>query len=213
MNITRKLIAGALVTATAVSGANSIAGAIRSDREAEITVWVPRSGDVAGVGNKAFFIDMSVRYKHSDLLGAGFTSPQLTGPGAHQNLPPFPKPGTIGHDESIPNLVVLLNGTTVGAKQGQNLAGLFNLTGVTNREDDEVELWDTWIVGAPAFGSGRSTLRVAVVDDLNHNGILDDAPDTVPDSDGDGDVDSKDLEALGLASGVREVSFTINPDG
>jgi hypothetical protein len=146
-----------------------------------------------------------------DLLGAGFTSPQLTGPGAHQNLPPFPKPATIGHDESVPNLVVLMNGTTVGARQGQNLAGLFNVTGVTNREDDEVELWDTWMIAAPAFGTGHTTLRVAVVDDLDHNGILDDAPDTVPDSNGDGNVDRKDLEALGLASSVREVSFTINP--
>ena len=89
MNMTRKLIASALVTATAVGGAHSIVGASRSDREAEIRVWVPRSGDVAGVGNKAFFVDMSIRYKHSDLLGAGFTSPQLTGPGAHQNLPPM----------------------------------------------------------------------------------------------------------------------------
>ena len=164
-----------------------MAGARGSNREAEIKVWVPRSGDVAGVGNKAFFVDMSIRYKHSDLLGAGFTSPQLTGPGAHQNLPPFPKPATIGHDESVPNLVVLLDGTTVGARQGQNLAGLFKLTGVTNREDDEVELWDTWMIAAPAFGTGRTTLRVAVVDDLNHNGILDDAPDTVADSNSDGD--------------------------
>jgi hypothetical protein len=212
MNITRKLIAGALVTATVVGGGASIAGAKGSNREADIKIWVPRSGDVAGVANKAFFVDMSIRYKHSDLLGAGFSSPQLTGPGAHQNLPPFPKPSTIGADESIPNLVVLLDGTIVGAKQGQNVAGLFELTGVTNRKGDEVELWDTWIIGAPNFGTGRSTLRVAVVDDLDHNGVLDDAPDTVADSDGDGDVDKTDLEALGLASGVREVSFTINPN-
>jgi hypothetical protein len=58
MNITRKLIAGAMVTASAVGGVHSIAGASRSDREAEIKVWVPRSGDVAGVGNRAFFVDM-----------------------------------------------------------------------------------------------------------------------------------------------------------
>jgi hypothetical protein len=212
MNTIGKLIAGAIVAAAGIGGGTSMARASGSDREAEIKVWVPRSGDVAGVGNKAFFVDMSIRYKHSDLLGAGFTSPQLTGPGAHQNLPPFPKPATIGHDESIPNLVVLLDGTIVGARQGQNLAGLFELTGVTNREDDEVELWDTWIVGAPNFGTGTSTLRVAVVDDLNHNGILDDAPDTVADSDHDGDVDSADLQALGLASGVRQVEFTINPN-
>ena len=49
MNITRKLIAAALVTATVVGGANSIAGASRSNREADIKVWVPRQGDVAGV--------------------------------------------------------------------------------------------------------------------------------------------------------------------
>ena len=212
MNITRKLIAGAVLSATAVGGAHTVVRASDSDREAEIRVWVPRSGDVAGVGGKAFFVDMSIRYEHSDLLGAGFTSPQLTGPGAHQNLPPFPKPATIGHDESVPNLVVLMDGTTVGAKQGQNLAGLFNLTGVTNRKNDEVELWDTWMIAAPAFGTGRTTLRVAVVDDLNHNGILDDAPDTVSDSDGNGRIDSEDLEALGLASGVRQVTFTINPN-
>ena len=212
MNITRKLIAAAVVTATAMGGVHSMVRADGSDREAKIRVWVPRSGDVAGVGNKAFFVDMSIRYEHSDLLGAGFTSPQLTGPGAHQNIPPFPKPATIGHDESVPNLVVLLDGTTVGAKQGQNLAGLFNLTGVTNREGDEVELWDTWMIAAPAFGTGRTTLRVAVVDDLNHNGILDDAPDVVTDSNGDGVINSTDLQALGLASEVREVSFTINPN-
>jgi len=67
-------------------------------------------------------------------------------------------------------------------------------------------------VGAPNFGSGKATLRVAVVDDLNHNGILDDAPDTVPDANGDGRVDTSDLEALGLASSVRQVDFTINPN-
>ena len=51
-----------------------------------------------------------------------------------------------------------------------------------------------------------------MVDDLDHNGILDDAPDTVADSNVDGNIDNKDLEALGLASGVREVTFTINPN-
>ena len=38
------------------------------------------------------------------------------------------------------------------------------------------------------------------------------APDTVADSDHDGDVDSADLQALGLASEVRQVTFTINPN-
>src|SRR3954469_14808164 len=58
MNTTRKLIAGAIVAAAAIGGGTSMARASGSDREAEIKVWVPRSGDVAGVGNKAFFVDM-----------------------------------------------------------------------------------------------------------------------------------------------------------
>ena len=32
------------------------------------------------------------------------------------------------------------------------------------------------------------------------------------DADHDGDVDRTDLEAIGLASGVREVTFSINPN-
>jgi len=43
-------------------------------------------------------------------------------------------------------------GNHSGAGSGQNLANLFNLTGVTDMSDNETELWDTWIVGAPNFG-------------------------------------------------------------
>ena len=73
-------------------------------------------------------------------------------------------------------------------------------------------MWDTWIVGAPNFGvNTESTIYVAVVDDLNGNGVYDDAPSVVPDSDLDGDVDEKDLKALGLASKVEKAAFFINP--
>lgn len=56
-------------------------------------------------------------------------------------------------------------------------------------------------------------LTVAVVDDLDGNGVLDDAPGVVPDADHDGDVDRRDLEALGLASEVDSVPFRINGAG
>jgi hypothetical protein len=109
-------------------------------------------------------------------------------------------------------LVVLLSTTIVGAGPGQNIANLFNLTGVTDLSDDETELWDTWIVGAPNFGvNTESTVYVAVVDDLDGNGIFDDAPDVVPDTDADGDVDARDLKAIGLASRVEKATFFINP--
>ncbi len=123
-------------------------------------------------------------------------------------------PGTfsLGKDDRLPGLVVLLSTTTVGAGPGQNIANLFNLTGVTDLRDDETELWDTWIVGAPNFGvNTESTIYVAVVADLDGNGVFDDAPSVVPDSDLDGDVDAKDLHALGLASKVETATFFINP--
>lgn len=52
---------------------------------------------------------------------------------------------------------------------------------------------------------------VAVAADLNGDGIFNDAPDVVPDANGDGVVDAKDLKAIGLASKVAQVTFSINP--
>lgn len=57
--------------------------------------------------------------------------------------------------------------------------------------------------------SGDSTVYAAVVGDLDHNGIYDDAPDKVADADDDGDVDERDLKAMGLASGVEKADFSI----
>lgn len=74
------------------------------------------------------------------------------------------------------------------------------------------ELWATWIVGASAFGTGNSTLLVAIAEDKNGDGFFNDAPNAVPDADGDGDVDKDDLEASGVASGRVEVEFFINPN-
>jgi hypothetical protein len=51
-------------------------------------------------------------------------------------------------------------------------------------------------------------VTVAIAGDTDHNGVLDDAPDTVPDADSDGDVDQKDLQAIGATS-IKSVDFTI----
>jgi hypothetical protein len=96
-----------------------------------------------------------------------------------------------GRDDKMPGLVVLTSTTSSTlpgfSGPGTNLAGLFNLTGVTNRDSQETELWDTWLVGAPVAGSNVDTvLTVAVVDDLNHDGIYNDAPNVVTDANGDG---------------------------
>ena len=87
-------------------------------------------------------------------------------------------------------------------------ANLFNLTGFTNQKANEI--WDAWIVGAPSFGKNvRSVLRVAVAADKNKDGIYNDAPAVVPDSNRDGRINAVDLEAYGLASNIAVVPFEI----
>ena len=55
-----------------------------------------------------------------------------------------------------------------------------------------------------------TTLTVAVVDDLNQDGVFNDAPNVVPDLNNDGRVDAQDLDLLGVASNIVTVPFRIN---
>jgi hypothetical protein len=191
------------VSATAATGkrASKAAGT-----PVDVAVFAPREGDIAGKQSKGFFVDLALRYPSLSASGADF---QLTGPAAHQNQAPFPGAFSPGADERVPGLIVLLSTATVGAKNAQNLANLFNLTGFTNQKTNEI--WDTWIVGGPSFGRNvHSVLRVAVAADKNHDGIYNDAPAVVPDSNGDGRINAVDLEAYGVASNIVAVPFEIH---
>jgi hypothetical protein len=198
------------VTAVALTGSASGKGPGYGKKKAKapvnVTVFAPRPGDVAGKDSKGFLVDLAVRYPSLASSGADF---QLTGPGAHQNAAPFPGAFAPGADEKLPGLIVLLSTSTIGAKNAQNLAGLFNLTGFTNQKTNEI--WDTWIVGAAGFGRNvRSVLRVAVAADKNKDGIYNDAPAVVPDANGDGHIDAYDLKAFGVASNIVAVPFRIS---
>lgn len=188
-----------------------------STHQVEVEVFAPEDGDRAGVSGAGWFVDMELNFRDSTLAQTGFSGLQLTGPPPHADMPPFPGAFATGHDDRLPGLVVLTsttNHTLPGfSGPGTNLAGLFNLTGVTNRDRHDTELWDTWIVGAPIAGTDvKSTLTVAVIDDLNHDGIFNDAPDVVTDHNGDGRVDRRDLKKIGVASNVETVRFRINGD-
>ena len=149
---------------------------------------------------------LDARLVVSALLGG--TRFQLTGPTIHQNQAPFPGVFAPGVDDKLPGLIVLLSTSTVGARNAQNLANLFNLTGFTNQKTHEI--WDTWIVGAPSFGRNvHSVLRVAVAADKNNDGIYNDAPAAVPDSNHDGRINAVDLKAFGIASNIVTVPFQI----
>lgn len=187
------------------------------DNPVDIEVFAPERGDNAGIAGAGWFIDMEIDFNDTGLRGTGFNGLQLTGPAGHNNIPPAPGAFGTGHDDKLPGLVVLTSTTTDSlpgfAGPGTNLAGLFNLTGVTNRTPEETELWDTWLVGAPVAGSGVDTvLTVAVVEDLDHDGVYNDAPDVVKDANGDGRVDRRDLRALGVASNIVRVPFHISGD-
>ena len=204
-SITVLALAGAVATGATTAAAGKRARA-KAGSPVKVQVFAPRPGDVVGKQSKGFFVDLALQYPSLASSGADF---QLTGPGTHQNQAPFPGGFAAGVDEKLPGLIVLLSTSTLGARNGQNLANLFNLTGFTNQKTNEI--WDTWLVGAPAFGRNvRSVLRVAVAADKNYDGIYNDAPATVPDSNRDGRINAVDLKAFGIASDVVTVPFRIS---
>jgi hypothetical protein len=119
-----------------------------------------------------------------------------------------------GRNEAIPGLVVVFNNTpTALGGPGRNLANLFQFTGFQDKLDFGGRtlyrfIQTIWIVGAPGW-CGWTKAFAAVVSDRDGNGLLDDAPDTVPDANGDGIIDEKDLSALGLASNIATVVFYV----
>jgi hypothetical protein len=198
--------AAAIASATATAASNGGKASKNAGPAVQVEVFAPRQGDIAGKQSKGFFVDLALRYPNLASSGADF---QLTGPGAHQSQVPFPGTFSPGVDEKVPGLIVLLSTTTVGARNAQNLAGLFNLTGFTNQKANEI--WDTWIAGAPSFGKNvHSVLRVAVAADKNKDGIYNDAPAVIPDSNHDGRINAIDLKAYGIASNVAVVPFEIH---
>lgn len=191
----------------------------RRNYPVSIEVFAPARNDHVGIGGRGWFVDLAIAYP-VPLAQSGFTlnasaEPgfQLTGPGGHNNIAPLPGTFSPGRDERIPGLIVLVSTTTIGAGSCQNIANLFNLSGVTDLTPHTTELWDTWIVGAPLFGvATKSKIYVAVADDLNGDGIYNDAPNVVPDVNGDGKCNKRDLLKLGLASKVEKTRFYINGD-
>jgi hypothetical protein len=221
-------------TATAVGAAAALGGAMflapmgaqadgngngngNGNRPVDIEVFAPEQGANAGISGTGWFVDMEVDFNRTPLADTGFNGLQLTGPAGHNNIPPAPGLFGTGKDDKMPGLVVLTSTTSSTlagfSGPGTNLAGLFNITGVTNRTPEETELWDTWLVGAPVAGSNvDTTLTVAEVADLNHDGIYNDAPNVVQDMNRDGRVDAKDLKILGVASNIVKVPFHISGD-
>jgi hypothetical protein len=200
--IGRVVLAGLLLMTVGAAAADD------DEHRVKLKIFAPAEDDISGVASSGSLVDLAVEFP-GDLASTG-ASTELTGPGVHQNAPPFPgtfSPGA--NKDHFPGLVVLMSSTRIGAGAGQNLSNLFNIIAVTNRTPTSTEIWATWIIGAKnAFGvEGQMTpsqLFVTVVDGV--------APDVVQDMNGDGILDNKDLKLMGyrtLSKG-RKVDFTIN---
>lgn len=216
MNVTsyKKIVialAAALTAGMALIPGTGFADEREREREVEVKMFAPKSGDHVGIGGRGWFVDLALEFD-VPLEETGFNGFQLTGPAVHNNVPPFPGTFSLGKDDRLPGLIVLLSTTSVGARSCQNIANLFNLTGVTDLKPHSTELWDTWLVGAPSFGvNTESTIYVAVAADLNGDRSFNDAPSVIVDADQNGICNEKDLKALGIASNIRKATFFINP--
>jgi hypothetical protein len=201
--LARAAVLGLLAAATAASSARAA--------EVRVDLRAPHNGDRVGRGGFGWLIDLAVRFD-VPVEQTGLTAPQLTGPGVHASAPPLPGTFGIGADDRFRGLVVLVATTAPGARSCQNIANLFNLTGISDATERTTEILDTWIVGAPNFGRDVATTTwVAIAADRDGNGVYDDAPDVVPDADGDGSCDERDLRAFGVASNVARAEFVVNP--
>lgn len=205
-----KLFSLGLLSCCSLLASTVWAGESEHDKEVRVELFAPANGDQAGIDGKGWFVDLAVVFEKG-LQASGFNGFQITGPGPHNSVAPYPGVFAPGADEHLPGLVVLVNTASIGAGSCQNVANLFNLTGVTNVDDSETEIWDTWIVGAPLFGvHTESKVLVAVVADLDQDGVYNDAPDVIADADGDGMCTKRDLKMLGLASNIAKANFFIN---
>jgi hypothetical protein len=203
MSLARLLAVGLFVTVAWTSTP-------RAD-DVDVKMFAPRDSDTVGAAGFGWFVDLAVKFG-VPLERTGFSGFQLTGPGAHNDVGPFPGTFSVGADDRMPGLIVLVSMPKVGAGSCQNIANLFNLTGIADRSERTTELWDTWIVGAPNFGMNTpSTVLAAVAADRNGNGVFDDAPSVILDADGNGICDEGDLQALGLASGIAKARIFIAP--
>src|SRR5215813_11598481 len=109
------MVAGAAVAvpwaAKASPSSASSTGASQRAKPVKIEVFAPERDSNAGANGFGWFVDMEVDFLGKNLQQAGFSGLQLTGPGVHNNVPPFPGAFSTGQDDRMPGLVVLTSTT------------------------------------------------------------------------------------------------------
>ena len=111
----------------------------------------------------------------------------------------------------MPGLVVLTSAprTAAGAR-GPERAGRPVQPQPRHQPDPEGDqAVGTWLVGDAVAGGDATPRSRGAGQGPEQRGIFNDAPDVVADANGDGDVDGKNLRALGVASNVVRLPFHI----
>ncbi len=195
----RRLIAGlgvlAVATTFALGGGATSADAKATAKRAtpvDVSVLAPGLSDTAGRDGSGFVVDLAVTARtaaSNSLLSAeaGY-KPFFNNPTAPTFVP--------GPNGGAPGLVVMLSTTpdtpgTAFHGPSTNLAGLFQINGVSTVRGGRLQTRNTWQIGKAGFGSGPSTLTVFVVKGT--------APAVVP------------ATGLDVISDTVKVNFTITP--
>jgi hypothetical protein len=198
----------------------------------KLQVFRPLNGDVAGYDARGFVTSASFEFP-GDLtttgLGQGINPvtliqqsyAELTGPGAHQQIPTYHGTFSVGVNEHFLGLVVLQDTgrfnlrttpelgafqyTTDNLVDIKNIADLFEITALQNQTSKGTAVWTDWLQGGSAnFGPldqvTKSKIIVTVVEGT--------APAAVVDANGDGKINEKDLPAMGY----KVLSNTITRD-
>lgn len=224
-----------LLAATSVGGLVIADDEFRYEFPVKLKVAIPADGDIAGYDARAYIVAASVQFP-GDLsttgLGQG-TNPasgnpttvaELTGPGAHQQLPPFPGNFTAtANSDHFPGFVIWQDTFRGNARVAtptpdvykdplldvKNVAGLFEITTVINQTTKGTKVWTDWIQG----GSGNFG-RIDEVTETNMvvTMVEGQAPNAIVDANSDGVFDENDLTAMGynVISNTVKVKFFVN---
>lgn len=200
-----------------------------------LEVPIPSPGDIGGYDARAYIVAASVQFP-GDLsttgLGQGVnritgnptTVAELTGPGAHQQLPPFPGDFTAtANSDHFPGFVLWQdtfrgNARVLGNPPDvykdplldvKNVAGLFEITTVINQTTKGTKVWTDWIQGGSGnFGRINEVTETNMVVTM----VEGQAPNAIVDANNDGVFDENDLTAMGykVISNTVKIKFYVN---
>lgn len=203
----------------------------------KLDVFRPLNGDVGGYDARGFITSASVVFPgplNTTGLGQGINPVtglpesvnELTGPGAHQQLPPYHGTFSVdvnehflgfvmfqdtfrGNARSTPAVPGVSQYTTNDLVDMKNIANLFEITAPVNQTTQGTTVWTDWVQGGSGnFGPVDQVIKSTILVTI----VAGTAPKLVLDANADGKIDEKDLTAMGykVISNTVKRTFFVN---